>query len=83
MKERIAGIYKILLLYEDCLNAQSDVSEMEYIAYLNRLPIRYVGINKEIAETIDGLREYGIEIEHDRLKQVVFHMIDLLKKAVM
>lgn len=83
MKEKIAGIYKILLLYEDCLNAQSDVKEEEYVAYLNRLPIRYVGISKEIAETIDGLKEYGAGIEHDRLKQVVFHMIDLLKKAVM
>lgn len=78
----ISPIYKILLLYEDIHNPKESVTEVEYLKYLDRLYIRYLGYgNQEIYETIKGLSTLGTNISHGSLKSSVFHLIDLIEKG--
>lgn len=81
-KNLISPIYKILLLYEDVNNPNETVTEAEYLKYLERLYIRYLGYgNREIYETIKGLSTLGTSISHAMLKSSVFHLIDLIEKG--
>lgn len=82
-KKLIAPIYKILLLYEDVGAEGSDVREADYMRYLDRLYVRYLGYGeKEIYDTIKGLYILGASASHNTVKASVFHMIDLIEKGV-
>lgn len=82
-KNLIPPIFKILLLYEDVNNSESNITEKDYLKYLDRLYIRYCGFaNQEICQTIKGLHSLGVKIEHDSVKATVFHLIDLINKGV-
>lgn len=77
--KRIDGIYKILPMYEDAVNSPELFDN--YMAYLSRIHIRYMGYgNKEIAESIKGLIELQDCVDHHDVHRVVFHMISLLEK---
>lgn len=80
-KELISQIFKILLLYEDVLNSNSNVTEKDYLSYLNRIYIFWLGANREdIYNIIKGLQTLGITAEHKTVKSMVFHIIDVLQK---
>lgn len=80
-KELIAQIYKILLLYEDVYNGQSSVCENDYLGYLDRMYVYWVGNgNSEIFNIIKGLYSLGMTVEHKTVKSMVFHMISVLQK---
>lgn len=81
-KKLIAPIYKILLLYEDVMADGSDVHEADYMKYLDRLYVRYLGYGeREIYDTIKGLYTLGASASHATVKSNVFHMIDLVEKG--
>lgn len=81
-KKLIAPIYKILLLYEDVMSDESNVCEADYLKYLDRLYVRYLGYGeREIYDTIKGLNTLGVAASHDIVKASVFHMIDLMQKG--
>jgi len=76
----IDSIFKILYIYEDCIDECLD--EAEYKAYLDRLYVLTVGWgNKEIYTTIKGLYILGLKASHNTVKTVVFHLVDLIKKG--
>lgn len=78
----ISPIYKILLLYEGIEDINSSVTKEDYLAYLDRLYVRYVGKDEqEIAQTLRGLYLLGVEASHQTVKRAVFHMIDLAEKG--
>lgn len=80
-KNLVSPIFKILLLYEDVYNIKSNIQENDYLKYLDRLYIRYSGFaNQEICQTIKGLHNLGIQLEHDSVKSTVFHLIELINK---
>lgn len=81
MKELITAIYKILLLYEDMGKPNSNVTEDDYRRYLDRLYIRFTGLeNEEVTSSIRGLYFLGTEADHASVKSMVFHLIDVLEK---
>lgn len=80
-KEIISQFYKILLLYEDVFNDNSSVTENDYLRYLNRIYIYWLGANKEnIYNILKGLYSLGLNAKHETVKSMVFHMIDLVEK---
>ena len=77
----IAGVYKILGLYEDMCTSKG-VTKKDYLTYLDRIYIMYLGTgDKEIYGMLKGLWELGPEAGHSRVKSVVFHIIDLISKG--
>ena len=81
-KDLISQIFKILLLYEDVLNVDSNVTEKEYLSYLNRIYIFWLGANRQdIYNIIKGLQMLGINAEHQVVKSMVFHIIDVIQKG--
>ena len=81
-KELIAQIYKILLLYEDVLDKNSTVQEQDYLAYLDRLYIYWVGADcEDVYNIIKGLRTLGLNVEHQTVKSMVFHVISIMEKG--
>lgn len=82
-KKVISSFFKILLLYEDVTNPQSDVTEQDYLTYLNRQYVRYLGTGvAEVYDSIKGLQTLGMGTSHSVVKTTVFHLIDLVKKGV-
>ena len=74
----INSIFKILGLFEDMMSKEYEITEKEYLAYLRRLYVRYLGKgNAEIYNTIKGLQKLGKNADHDLVKQTVFHLISL------
>lgn len=81
-KEQISQIYKILLLYEDIFDESSVVKLKDYLNYLDRIYIYWVGTgNSEIFNIIKGLKLLSLEVEHDTVKSMVFHIINLIEKG--
>lgn len=79
--KRIDGIYKILPMYENVLETKDDEVLNDYLAYLSRVYIRYIGYkNKEIAEIVKGLIHLQDAATQEDVHRVVFHMIDILEK---
>ena len=69
--------YKILGLWEDAFQKQT-IEKDSYLKYLNRLFVKYYGLNKqEIYALIKGLYELKDNAEHETVKSVVFHLIEL------
>ena len=82
-KERIDGIFNILVQSEKIGEAESQVTAETYGNYLDRLTVWYMGyVNDEIVYGIKGLHELGVEANHDTVRRIVFHLIDILDKEV-
>lgn len=84
MKEKmISAIYKILLLYEDINNPNSQITEEDYLKYINRQYIRFLGKgNEEIYSSLRGLFMLGEEASHNEVKSLVFHLIDVINREI-
>lgn len=81
-EKEISSIYKILVLYEEIEKNESLDNIDSYLNYLDRLYIYWLGIgNKEIYEIIKGLWILGKNAGHKRVKSMVFHLIDIIKKG--
>lgn len=77
----IADIYKILLLYEDVIDENSVIKGPDYLGYLDRMYVYWVGVDcREIYNIIKGLRVLGLNVEHQTVKSMVFHVIDVIQK---
>ena len=75
-----APLYKILLLYEDVLEPTSNVTEDDYLTYLDRISAYYLGAAKmDIHRYIRGLRSAGVNLEKSTVKSIVFHICGLVK----
>ena len=81
-EKEISSIYKILVLYEEIEKNESLDNVDSYLNYLDRLYVYWLGIgNKEIYEIIKGLWVLGKNAGHKRVKSMVFHLIDIIKKG--
>ena len=81
-KELISQIYKILLLYEDAVESKSNVTEDDYIRYLERIYVGWVGIgNREVCYILKGLKSLSLEAPHTTVKAMVFHIIGLIERG--
>lgn len=77
----ISDLYRVLLLYEDASDDNSDIMETDYQSYLQRLYVRFNGRDDtEIADTLKGLSQLGMVLPHKTVKSVVFHLIDIVNK---
>ena len=75
-----APLYKILLLYEDVLEPTSNVTEDDYLTYLDRISAYYLGASQmDVYRYIRGLRSAGINLEQSIVKSIVFHICGLVK----
>lgn len=78
--DKTAPLYKILLLYEDVLESTSNVTEDDYLTYLDRIATYYLGATQmEIYRYIRGLRSAGVNLDKSTVKTIVFHMCGLVK----
>ena len=74
--KEINSIYKILVLYEDLCQNESNISLDGYLTY-----IEWLGKgNKEVYEILKGLSILGKDAGHKRVKSLVFHIISIIKK---
>jgi hypothetical protein len=81
-KEAISQIFKILLLYEDVYSKDNNVTENDYIGYLDRLYVYWLGVgSSEIYNIVKGLRILGAEADHKTVRSMVFHTINLIEKG--
>ena len=81
IEKEIASIYKILILYENIENKENLIDIESYLNYIDRLYVYWVGIGeKEIYTILKGLWALGANVNHKRVKSMVFHMIDIIKK---
>ena len=81
-KEMISQIFKILLLYEDVYKNDNNITEKDYIGYLDRLYVYWLGVgSSEIYNILKGLRILGINANHKIVKSMVFHTINLIEKG--
>ena len=81
-EKEISSIYKILVLYEEIEKNESLDNVDSYLNYLDRLYVYWLGIgDKEIYEIIKGLWVLGKNAGHKRVKSMVFHLIDIIKKG--
>lgn len=74
---RIDEIFNILVQYE---KVGTEITQKEYISYLDRLYTWYSGYNNEIATGIKGLINLKMDIDHDSLRRMVFHLISIIEK---
>lgn len=77
----IQYIYKVLLLFEDVQDVNSEVTESDYRSYLNRIFVLF-SKEVEITQYVSGLIDLGAEATHANVKASVFHMIKLIDKGV-
>lgn len=81
-RELINSLFAILGLYEDIFKPNKEVTEKDYLAYLRRKYVQFVGRGEtEIADLLKGLEKLGCEVSHEVLKSIVFHMIGLVTKG--
>ena len=82
-KERIDRIYEILIQFEKLQNKETNVTEVSYRNYIDRLVTWYIGYgNEEIEYALKGLYKLGAQAEHNTVRRIVFHIIDILDKEV-
>lgn len=81
-KQLISQIFKILLLYEDAIAQEDGITKDDYIGYLDRLYIYWLGIGcSDIYNIIKGLKALELNVEHKVVKSMVFHIINLIEKG--
>lgn len=79
--KEISALYKILVLYEEVIDDKSPINIDSYLNYIDRLYVYWFGIGKEeIYSILKGLWKLGVNAGHKRVKSLVFHMIDIIKK---
>ena len=78
-EKRIDEIFNILVQFE---KVGLDIKEDDYLSYLDRLYTWYSGYNENIACGIKGLFNLAMEIDHDSVRRMVFHLISLVEKEV-
>lgn len=76
-KQRIDEIFNILVQYE---KIGKEITEKDYIYYLDRLYTWYTGYNDNIATGIKGLLKFGANITHDSVRRMTFHLISLIER---
>ena len=82
-KERIDRIYEILMQFEKLQCKESNVTELSYKNYIDRLVTWYIGYgNEEIEYALKGLYKLGAQAEHDTVRRMVFHIIGILDEEV-
>ena len=82
-KERIDRIYEILIQFEKLQKNELNITEDSYKSYINRLITFYIGYgNEDIEYFLRGLYKLGTKANHDTVRQIVFHIIDILDKEV-
>ena len=82
-KERIDRIYEIVIQFEKLQCKESNVSELSYNNYIDRLVTWYIGYgNEEIEYALKGLYKLGAQAEHDTVRRMVFHIIGILDEEV-
>ena len=83
-KERIDRIYEILIQFEKLQKNELNTTEDSYKSYINRLITFYIGYgNEDIEYCLRGLYKLGDKANHDTVRQIVFHIIDILDKEVL
>lgn len=81
-KELISQIFKILLLYEDAIAQQDGIIKENYIGYLDRLYVFWLGVGcSDIYNILKGLKTLGLNVEHKVVKSLVFHIINLIERG--
>lgn len=78
-EKRIDEIFNILVQFE---KVGLDIKEEDYLSYLDRLYTWYSGYSENIACGIKGLFNLAMEIDHDSVRRMVFHLISLVEKEV-
>lgn len=82
-QQRINSIFNILVQFEKINVPFSGITEESYQNYLDRLNVWYIGYgNDDISYAIEGLYKLGAKAEHETVKRIVFHIIDILDKEV-
>lgn len=82
-KKRIDSIFYILVQFEQMMDDNTDVTEETYRNYLDRINVWYLGRgNEDIGYAIEGLKKMGKTANHDTVKRMVFHIINILNKEV-
>ena len=82
-KEKIDRIYEILIQFEKLQNQETNVTEVSYRSYINRLITWYIGYgNEEIEYCLKGLHKLGDKADHDTVRQIVFFFFFILDKEV-
>ena len=82
-KQKIDGIFKILVEFENFQTNKSNTTLESYLSYLDRLCVFYLGENNEEAyKNIKGMYILGGNVSHGTVKRIVFHIIGLLDKEV-
>ena len=82
-KERIDRIYEILIQFEKLQGQEDNVTEASYRNYIDRLVTWYIGYgNEEIEYALKGLYKLGAQAEHDTVRRMVFHIINIIDKEV-
>ena len=82
-KERIDRIYEILIQFEKLQCKESNVTELSYKNYIDRLVTWYIGYgNEEIEYALKGLYKLGAQAEHDTVRRMVFNIIGILDEEV-
>lgn len=77
----IDALYKILALYEDIGDEQSPVDIDGYLNYIDKLYVKWLGIgNSDIYGILKGLWMLRDEVDHKRVKSMVFHMINIIER---
>jgi hypothetical protein len=81
-KELISQIFKILLLYEDAIAQQDGMTKENYIGYLDRLYVFWLGVGySDIYNILKGLKTLELNAEHKVVKSLVFHIINLIERG--
>ena len=82
-RQRIDSIFYILVQFEQMIDCLNGVTENTYRNYLDRINVWYLGRgNEEIGYAIEGLKKMGKNANHDTVRRIVFHIIDILDKEV-
>lgn len=76
-EQKINEIFNILVQYE---KVGIEITEEDYLSYLDRLYTWYSGYNDNIAFGIKGLFKLKMEANHDSVKRMVFHLISLIER---
>ena len=82
-KYQIDRVYEILIQFEKLQNQENNVTEISYKNYIDRLVTWYIGYgNEEIEYALKGLYKLGAQAEHDTVRRIVFHIINIIDKEV-
>lgn len=74
-----SSIHKILCLFEQM--ELDKIGRSEYLAYLDNVYVKFLGINQNIAVTIKGLSKLDKnELTHTTVRRVVMGLHDVLDK---